>query len=174
MDIDLNNKSSTVDSVAKYILEQARGRSIVYVCVGSDAFIYDSLGPLVGTMLLERGIQNVIGTLEDPMHAVNIYEKLALLKTMYKDHFVVAIDSCLCLDSGKLNNIYIQNSPVCPGLGTGKRLPPVGDISIKSPMHIDNPFYTHRLRHVYAVASTITDIAWNIKIRSVAGRSLAI
>ena len=45
----------------------------VYLCIGSDRVTGDSLGPLVGTLLLKvQPTLPVIGTLTDPVHALNL------------------------------------------------------------------------------------------------------
>jgi DNA-binding LacI/PurR family transcriptional regulator len=51
-------------------------RPIVFVCIGTDRSTGDSLGPIVGTLLEEKGLRTfyVYGTLDEPIHAVNLSE----------------------------------------------------------------------------------------------------
>ena len=46
---------------------------ITYVCIGTDRSIGDSLGPMVGTMLNYNNLM-VYGTIESPVHGLNIFE----------------------------------------------------------------------------------------------------
>lgn len=96
---------------------------LAFLCIGTDRSTGDSLGPLVGRYLKRRGVPNVIGTLHDPCHAVNLQECLDSLK----DFFVVAIDSCLGY-STSVGEIRVKDEPLRPGAGVGKRLPEAGNI----------------------------------------------
>ena len=44
------------------------------MCIGTDRSTGDSLGPLIGYKLREKGMKNarVLGTLEEPVHAMNL------------------------------------------------------------------------------------------------------
>ena len=57
-------------------------RPIVFVCIGTDRSTGDSLGPLIGTLLEEKSIHpfHVYGTLDHPIHALNLAEKLIEIK----------------------------------------------------------------------------------------------
>lgn len=106
-------------------------RSIVFVCIGTDRSTGDALGPLVGSYLHRNRLhQNpTIGTIDEPVHAINLVETLEMIHKKYNNPFIVGIDACL----GKLANIghiQIGFGPVKPGAGVNKDLPPVGDIHI--------------------------------------------
>lgn len=106
-------------------------RPIVFVCIGTDRSTGDSLGPLIGTFLKEKSIApfHIYGTLEEPIHAVNLVEKLKEIKEKHPDPIIIGIDACL----GRLKNvgmIQIGEGPVKPGAGVKKDLPPVGDYHI--------------------------------------------
>jgi putative sporulation protein YyaC len=106
-------------------------RPIVIVCIGTDRSTGDSLGPLVGTKLNDKQLDHihVYGTLDDPIHAVNLEEKLAFIQNKHLNPFIIAIDACL----GRLKSvgqITVADGPVMPGAGVKKDLPPVGDIHI--------------------------------------------
>lgn len=107
------------------------GKPIVFICIGTDRSTGDSLGPLIGTLLDDRQIDPfyIYGTLEDPIHAVNLAEKLELIQALHPNAFIVAIDACL----GRLKSvggIQVLEGPLKPGAGVQKELPPVGDIHI--------------------------------------------
>ncbi|CAG9622889.1 spore protease YyaC [Sutcliffiella rhizosphaerae] len=106
-------------------------RPVVIVCIGTDRSTGDSLGPLVGTKLQDKTLHHVhvYGTLDEPIHAVNLEEKLAFINQKHLNPFIIAIDACL----GRLKSvgqITIGEGPVMPGAGVKKDLPPVGDIHI--------------------------------------------
>ncbi|KZE78837.1 sporulation protein [Paenibacillus elgii] len=104
---------------------------IVIVCVGTDRSTGDALGPLVGSQLQKQGIEglHLYGTLEHPVHAMNLNETLTTIQQHFNDPFVIAIDACL----GQLTSVgYIQvgDGPVKPGAGVNKELPPVGHMHV--------------------------------------------
>ncbi|WP_110928049.1 spore protease YyaC [Bacillus massiliglaciei] len=131
----LHEEMDASDKISQEIirlLPSGKFRPIVIVCIGTDRSTGDSLGPLVGTLLKEKDpIPSffVYGTLDDPIHAVNLEEKLAQIKTMHGDPFIVGVDACL----GKLKSVgvvQIGDGPVKPGAGVNKELPDVGDAHI--------------------------------------------
>ena len=99
---------------------------VFIICIGTDRSTGDSLGPLTGTKLRELGYTNVIGTLEEPVHAMNLQEAI---QSAPKDKIIIAIDACLG-KSGSIENIDISKGPIKPGAGVDKDLPAVGDYSI--------------------------------------------
>ena len=67
-------------------------QAISYLCIGSDLSTGDCFGPLTGTLLKNIGFQNVIGTLDDPVHAKNLEQRLAQIP---KPNYVVAVDATM-------------------------------------------------------------------------------
>ena len=53
-------------------LRAKRKSEIVFLCIGTDRSTGDSLGPLIGYKLKEKGIRNarIMGTLDHPVHAM--------------------------------------------------------------------------------------------------------
>lgn len=76
---------------------------IILVCIGTDRSTGDALGPLVGTKLEQIDIQNlqVFGTLDEPVHALNLEEKIQNIQKENPTAFIIAVDACL----GKSQNI---------------------------------------------------------------------
>ena len=71
----------------------------------------------------------VYGTLDNPIHALNIYESIDQIKEKHPSSEFLAIDACL----GSINNIgniQIRKGPILPGKGVGKKLPQIGSHSI--------------------------------------------
>jgi putative sporulation protein YyaC len=105
---------------------------VVFICIGTDRSTGDSLGPLVGTQLRKRGYKNVYGTLDDPVHALNLKETLNKLP---KDKKVIAIDACLGQFSS-VGTFAVVNGSLKPGAGVKKELPEVGDYSIMGVVNV--------------------------------------
>lgn len=142
---------------------QIVNRPIIIVCIGTDRSTGDSLGPLIGTLLEERTISpfHVYGTLEDPIHAVNLEEKLKEIKEQHFNPIIVGIDACL----GRLKSvgvIQIGEGPVKPGAGVNKKLPDVGDFHITGIVNVSGfmEFFVlqnTRLNLVMKMAKVIAD-----------------
>lgn len=105
---------------------------VVFVCIGTDRSTGDSLGPLVGSFLKKKGYRNVIGTINNLVHAKNLNEKLREVPLNKK---VIVIDSML----GKVDSIgkfYVFDGGLKPGAGVGKDLDAVGDYSITGVVNV--------------------------------------
>ena len=136
-------------------------RPIVFVCIGTDRSTGDSLGPLVGSILAEKELQSfyVYGTLDEPIHAVNLADKLLEINTIHANPYIIGIDACL----GRIKNvgvIQVGNGPVKPGAGVNKDLPAVGDIHITGIVNVSGfmEFFVlqnTRLNLVMKMAKTI-------------------
>jgi putative sporulation protein YyaC len=106
--------------------------NFIIACIGTDRSTGDSLGPLVGYKLSKLGYKNVIGTLSDPLHAMNLVERIKTFDTNKK---VLAIDACLG-DHSNIGYFHISKGPIKPGAGVNKILPPVGDFSISGVVNV--------------------------------------
>ena len=73
-------------------------RQVVFLCIGTDRSTGDSLGPLIGSRLEAEEISNVvvIGTLEHPVHAVNLDRTLEHIEEHYPDAIIIAVDAAVC------------------------------------------------------------------------------
>ncbi|MFD1954651.1 spore protease YyaC [Paenibacillus thailandensis] len=111
--------------------EMAGDRPIVIVCVGTDRSTGDSLGPLVGTSLMKTRSPHftLYGTLEEPVHAMNLENTLNTINRQHRKPFVIGVDACLG-QVASVGCIQVGVGPVRPGAGVNKDLPPVGDIHI--------------------------------------------
>jgi putative sporulation protein YyaC len=151
-----NSHIEISNSIENYLKDDT-----IIVCIGTDKCIGDCLGPLVGTILMDRHFElPVYGTIKNPIHALNINNKLLEIKKKHPKSFVIGIDACLG-DPNSIGEIHIRDYPINPGKGVGKTLPQVGDISIvgivDSNEHSD--FFTSRsirLNFVMEMASAIS------------------
>ncbi len=136
-------------------------RPIVFVCIGTDRSTGDSLGPLVGSLLEEKDLPffHIYGTLDEPIHAVNLTERLMEINTLHINPYIIGIDACL----GRIKNvgvIQVGHGPVKPGAGVNKDLPAVGDIHITGIVNVSGfmEFFVlqnTRLNLVMKMAKTI-------------------
>lgn len=104
---------------------------LIILCIGTDRSTGDSLGPLVGSKLSISCPPQVkiYGTLENPVHAVNLEERLKEINSQFDRPPIIAVDACL----GKSENIgyiSIKPGPLQPGTGVNKSLPEVGDFHL--------------------------------------------
>jgi putative sporulation protein YyaC len=104
---------------------------IVIICVGTDRSTGDSLGPLVGSQLKKIGTHgyHLFGTLDEPVHAMNLNEIIHQIHQQFHDPFIVAIDACLG-QIASVGCIQVGHGPLKPGAGVNKELPPVGNIHV--------------------------------------------
>lgn len=105
--------------------------TLVLMCIGTDRSIGDSLGPLVGSFLEEQRelAFDVLGTLDNPVHATNLEETLARVEARYERPFVVALDACLGRPES-VGMITVGQGALKPGAGVNKTLPAVGQIHV--------------------------------------------
>lgn len=115
--------------IAEFIKKYITTNTII-ICIGTDKCIGDCLGPLVGTFLEESSFPiPVYGTLESPIHALNIDKKVEEIKKLHPNSTIVGIDACLG-DDNCIGEIHVRDYPIHPGKGVGKSLPEVGIASI--------------------------------------------
>lgn len=110
---------------------------IVLLGVGTDRSTGDCLGPLVGSRLaaLRQRLFIVYGTLDEPVHAGNLREKLSEIHRRFHNPFIVAVDACLG-QVESIGYINIGNGALRPGAGVHKNLPPVGHLHITGVVNV--------------------------------------
>lgn len=113
------------------VLRVTQLRELVCVCIGTDRSTGDALGPLVGTKLECLKIKGltIFGTLDNPVHAVNLSDTLHLIQLEYPETTVVGIDACLGQLSS-VGNLHLGLGPLKPGTGVNKKLPEVGQLHL--------------------------------------------
>ena len=111
------------------IFKKIKGcREVVFLCVGSDRFVSDSLAPIVAEML--RSTYNipaiVYGGIRYNVNATNLMEVVHYVEVRHEEALVILIDATLDTEVGK---VVLTNSAFA---GAGNCLPnrKIGDISI--------------------------------------------
>ncbi|MCY6485637.1 spore protease YyaC [Clostridium aestuarii] len=123
------NDNLSYYKIAYFFKDYINDNSII-ICIGTDRCIGDCLGPLVGTLLKEKNFPlTVYGTISEPIHALNITDKLKEIKNMHPYSNIIGIDACLG-DNKNIGEIQARDYPIHPGKGVGKFLPDVGETSI--------------------------------------------
>lgn len=141
---------------------------VVVLCIGTDRSTGDSLGPLTGTILSNKRPHyiKVYGTLHEPIHAMNLQDKINEINNTFHKPYIIAIDAAL----GKTNsigNIFTHNRPLQPGSALKKDLPDVGNASITGVVNIGGMMeyavlQSTRLSIVHDMAEEIASILYRI------------
>ena len=132
----------------------------VFICIGSDLVLGDSLGPLVGTILRKKKINSfVYGTLSFPITAKEVETAGKYLDNLHPASIKIAIDAAIG-NSDDVGLIKVFDKGLKPGLGVNKNLKAIGDVSIiavvagKS-LQNHNLFNLTRLNLIYEMAEKI-------------------
>lgn len=139
----------------------SRATEFVILCIGSDRVTGDSLGPLVGYKLnrFHSGILHIYGTLDSPVHALNLDHIISDIKSSHPGTPILAIDASLG-QKKHLGYITVGKGTLHPGSGVNKELTAVGDIFITGIVNISGfleqmLLQTTRLSTVMGIADCI-------------------
>lgn len=125
----LYNSYNSHIEISKFIKDYITKNTVI-VCIGTDKCIGDCLGPMVGTFLKEKSFPlPVYGTIESPIHALNINSRLNEINKLHPKSLIIGIDACLG-ETSSIGEIHTRDYPIHPGKGVGKNLPDVGVASI--------------------------------------------
>lgn len=153
--------NNMVDMIVSEFFKSGK-ESVTIVCIGTDKCIGDCLGPMVGTLLEKCGTDNVCGTLEYPIHAINIPIRLTEIKQQHKNSFIIAVDACLGAGD-EIGNINLRDVPIRPGKGVGKTLESIGQMSLvgivdNKDLEIDFVHRPIRMGFVWDLALKVTSV----------------
>lgn len=141
---------------------------IKVACIGTDLSLYDTLGPLVGTMLLEKGVDEkfIEGTLDNPLHRPRLESEDYDLDS--NKYFIIAVDACVLEENNMYYDFYdvkIDHSPIHPAGGIGVICKPIGNASIKvmvkEPSPISVLISDNRFRNIYSSAKLVVDVLYD-------------
>lgn len=103
---------------------------VIFFCIGTDRVIGDSLGPITGSLLIDKfGKDIVYGDLYNNITYKNIEEKINEIKLKNKNPFIVAIDAALSTKEN-IGKIFVDDG-INFGNSLGKNLSKVGDVGVK-------------------------------------------
>ncbi|WP_334076061.1 MULTISPECIES: spore protease YyaC [Paenibacillus] len=132
-------------------------REMTFLCIGTDRSTGDALGPLVGTRLKERGLADVIGTLDFPCDATNLEVRASMIP---KEHIIVAIDACLGTPAS-VGGYLVSGQPLLPAQSVGISLPAVGHYSVAAVVNVNGPkpYWTLQMTSLYRVMQMADELA---------------
>lgn len=109
------------------LLDKLDNYDLIVVCIGTDRSTGDSLGPLIGTKLSEfsQDLFKIYGTLDHPVHAINLVETINHIQNNYENPYILAIDACLG-DMKNVGAVTLNGGSLKPGAAVQKSLPSVG------------------------------------------------
>lgn len=165
----IREKKRTASNELAHVLKKCIGqidrswKEIIILCIGSDRITGDSLGPLIGQQLSRYRWKNIhiYGTLDAPVHALNLESTLSGIKKRHPSALILAVDASLGSQK-HIGYITAVIGPIHPGSGVHKNLPAVGDLYITGILNASGSFehfllQTTRLSFVVQMADTITD-----------------
>ena len=165
VDIDDPLAVSTLNRLIRREIKRVKPiiNKLIILCIGTDRSTGDALGPLVGSKLHNFNLNpniKVYGTLENPVHATNITEKIKEIEEKFDNPLIIAIDAGLG-KSKSVGTVSVNPGPLKPGSGVDKELPAVGDFHITGLVNIGGymeyfVLQSTRLSIVVKMAKTIT------------------
>jgi len=95
-------EENAVKKIGKFIEKHKQNNcDIVVLCIGSNNSNGWSMGSIVGSMLKDKGIPNVHGTLDKTINEENLMKSLFQIRVKYANPFIIAVSS----DLGELDDI---------------------------------------------------------------------
>ena len=131
LDFEAEKLAKRLSRMLKEEKERKGKTGVVILCIGTDRSTGDSLGPLIGYKLKEMNTVNftIFGTLDRPVHAMNLDEYVNILQRFYRNDLVVAVDASVG-HKEHIGHVTLGKGALKPGLGVSKELRAVGDIFI--------------------------------------------
>lgn len=102
----------------------------IILCIGSNKVIEDSLGPIVGHILITKfNIKTyVYGTLKRPVNAINIDFINNYIKKTHNEPKIIAVDASIGLFK-QMGSITFKKGAIYPAIFAKKKLKPIGHLS---------------------------------------------
>lgn len=156
-------ETENTKEIAAVLKQLLGGREPIVMCVGTEFVTGDSLGPCVGSYIMEKMTFPVFvyGSQGSNVNALNLQLAANMIKTLHPDNPLIVVDAAVggCEEVG---TIYLYEGGVMPGAATNKNLPKVGDISllgVVSQKGLDDYFMLRRTKQelVTKMAQVIAD-----------------
>ena len=135
----------------------SRNKKPVFMCIGSDKVVADSLGPMVGEMLKKKYEipAYIYGTLDYNINAHNLNVCYNYISTMHADRQIVVIDAGISENAGEI----VIGKGAFAGVGKSIPMKPMGDMSILGIVgswHKEFKLGTVRLQEIVSMADIIS------------------
>lgn len=99
------------------IIENSKGREIVFLCVGNPKIWFDSFGPMMGSLLKQLNLEKFIyGNVDAPIASNNLESYIELIYKFHINPYIVVIDSSLSKSEESIVKIKDGNI-TCGALG---------------------------------------------------------
>ncbi len=148
--LDKKSVAFLSEALTQHYLKEPNYDEIVIICVGTNRYPGDSLGPTVGSSLAERFQGNryihIYGTLEKPVHALNVDKTLEHVARKHSRSYIIAVDACLG-QFYKIGTLQLVEEPLRPGTSLKKNLPPIGHLHFKGIINNYGPLNHKVLEH---------------------------
>ena len=103
---------------------------VIFFCIGTDRVIGDSLGPIIGSLLVDRfGKDRVYGDLYNNVTYENIEDKINEIKSKNKNPYIVAVDAALSTNEN-IGKIFVDDG-INFGNSLGRSFNKIGDVGVK-------------------------------------------
>lgn len=103
---------------------------VVFFCIGTDRVIGDSLGPIIGSLLIDRfGKENVYGDLFNNITFENIGSTIEKINLEHNNPFIIAVDAALSTNEN-IGKIFVDDG-INFGNCLGKNLNKIGNLGVK-------------------------------------------
>lgn len=154
------NASIILGQVLKEVLNL--NDKVLVICIGTDKYICDCLGPLVGSLLVDTNIPlHIFGVLNNPIHSANLETMIKEITNLFPDHKIIAIDGYLG-NKEDIGLIKFREGSINPGAAISKKHSPIGNYSIEAIIEkkevsdylLELPI---RLRYIFKMATVIRE-----------------
>jgi putative sporulation protein YyaC len=131
----------TEENFLKQIKKEIKdtNKRIILFNIGTEKRLGDSFGPLLGTLLSEIDLKNIvsIGSLNDTITALNVKEKWEAVKSLFPNDIIVSTDAIFYDERIEtFDELMIKDEGISPAKGMGKDLNTgeIGDYCICFPI----------------------------------------
>lgn len=123
-----------------------QNKNIIFLCIGTNKVIGDSIGPIVGTNLkndlknnlkfkgdfnIENTSIKIIGDMSNNISYNNIEDNIKNIKNSSEDNFIIVIDSALSSENN-IGKIFVHNRGLKYAESLKRKNEIIGDMSIKA------------------------------------------
>ncbi|MGF9715167.1 spore protease YyaC [Paenibacillus naphthalenovorans] len=169
--LDKKSVNYLSEHLTNHYLAHPEYNEIVVVGVGTNRYSGDALGPTVGSLLQKQFGGNrqirIFGTLERPVHALNLNKTLTYITKKHSKSYVIAVDACLG-QFYKIGTLQLVEEPLAAGISLNKELPPVGQIHLKGIVNNHGPLNHKVLEHTsLTFVNEMADVISRILAKSI-------
>lgn len=127
-----NNELNLSDESLNVLLKiRMTNKPKVFLCIGTPKHVWDSYGPMVGSLLREDKEDVIcLGTMDNPVDSHNVERAEMVIKEKYPDHMIIAVDGAATPNKDRANQTWIMEGGIRPGQAYSKDIREIGDYSI--------------------------------------------